>query len=135
MVPRSTTHFSFPLFFHPVKSFPLNSGTHALLGGTCAAIAPARNTAAARIAPILLTGKAPLLFLKKRRVWAEETYHSFGGEPSCFLPLLQALAIGRFDSQPPIGFPGDQIANAQFCQILLVTLIDLLQREVGIIHL
>src|SRR5437879_13741218 len=37
MVPCSTTHFSAPLFFQPVKSFPLNSDTHASCGGASAA--------------------------------------------------------------------------------------------------
>jgi hypothetical protein len=34
----------------------------------------------------LLTGKPPSPLLKNQRVWPEETYHKFNGDPACFPP-------------------------------------------------
>src|SRR5882762_6590766 len=65
MVPCSTIHFSPPLFFHPVRSFPLNRETHSLRGGAFATTAVATNIAAARNVPILLTGKPPPLLFEE----------------------------------------------------------------------
>src|SRR5216683_2463350 len=87
MVPCSTTHFSSPFFFQPVKSFSLKRDTHPLSGGALATTATPRNIAAARKAPILLTVKPPSCLLKNLRVWSEETYHRFSGDPAWFLQL------------------------------------------------
>src|SRR6267142_2883347 len=65
MVPCSTIHFSPPLFFQPVRSFPLNRETHSLGGRAFATTTAATNIAAARNAPILLTGKPPSLLVEE----------------------------------------------------------------------
>src|SRR5712692_3739203 len=67
--------------------------------------------------------------------WAEETYHRFGGEPACLLQTLSVSASGRFVANSPVGFPGLQVADAQFRQILLVALINLLHGQIRVIHL
>src|SRR6266850_3845656 len=65
MVPCSTIHFSPPLFFQPVRSFPLNRETHSLGGRAFATTTAATNIAAARNAPILLTANPPSLLVEE----------------------------------------------------------------------
>src|SRR6267378_5282035 len=62
MVPCSTTHFSAPLFIQPIKSFPLNNGTHTSSGRACALETSDRSSTTARRAPIPFTLISPLSF-------------------------------------------------------------------------
>src|SRR5262249_23926803 len=48
IVPSSTTHFSAPLFFHPVRSLPLKSATQPLPSGPCDPVGLVANTALTR---------------------------------------------------------------------------------------
>src|SRR6267154_4722304 len=135
MVSRSTTHFSSPLFFQPVRSFPLKRETHAPCGGAFATTATPRNTAAAKKALILFTVKSPSLLWKNHRAWPEETYHRFSGASACFLQLPLASGNAWFVSHRPVGFPRFKIADAQPRQILVIALINLLQRKDGFLRL
>src|SRR5467141_4042982 len=60
-----------PLTFQPVRLSPLKRETHPVCGGAFATTADTTNIAAARNAPILLTGKPPSLSLRNQRVWPE----------------------------------------------------------------
>src|SRR5882724_2597910 len=134
MVPCSTIHFSSPLFFHPVRSFPLKRETHSLCGGAFATTAATTSIAAARNAPILLTGKPPSLLLKNQRVRSGETYHKFNGDLACFLPLPSVSARGRFVTKSAIGFARLQIPDAQLRQVAGIALINLLHRQILVTH-
>src|SRR5437667_12757437 len=61
MVPCSTTHFSSPFFFQPLKSFPLKRAVQPLSRGAWAAAPSAspRNRVAARVPLHLFTAKPP----------------------------------------------------------------------------
>src|SRR3989442_4800431 len=61
MVPCSTTHFSSPFFFQPLKSFPLKRATQPLSRGACAAAPNPRNKTAAKMPLHLFTARPPPL--------------------------------------------------------------------------
>src|SRR5690242_1834910 len=64
----------------------------------------------------------------------ERNLSQFERRASLF-PFFAAMsAIGGFDSHAAIRFSGSQITNAKFRQILLVTLINLLDGEVGVVY-
>src|SRR6267143_6538541 len=96
MVPRSTTHFSSPLFFQPVRSFPLKREIHPPFGGAFATTATPRNTAAATKAPILFTVKSPSLLTEKSQGLAgrnlSQIQRSLRLFPSITLSFRECLA-------------------------------------------
>src|SRR5438874_9278460 len=59
MVPCSTTHFSSPFFFQPLKSFPLKRATQLLSRGAWAAVPSPRNRSLRKCHSHLFTAKPP----------------------------------------------------------------------------
>src|SRR5260370_3143995 len=133
MVPCSTTHFSAPLFFQPVKSFPLKRETHPLCTEDCATTAAPNNTAAARIAPILFTvGTSISAYARIRGLGRKKlTTNMMELQP---VPSFGPVALRRrLDSHSSIRLARFQVSYAKLRQVALVALINLLQREIRVI--
>src|ERR1700687_3236036 len=135
MVPCSTTHFSSPLFFQPVRSFPLKRETHPLCGGAFATAATPRNIAAARKAPILFTAKPPSLLLEESEGLVGRNLSQIQRRPRLFPPVPSVSATAWLISNPPVSLPGFQVADAQLRQVAGIALIDLLKRKIVVPHL
>src|SRR5437660_9724994 len=133
MAPWSTIHFSAPLFFQPVKFFPLKRETHPLCGCACATITAPNNTAAARMASIFFTVKPPSPLARESEDLVERNLSQIQRSSSLF--VLSPGSLARwFDSQPPVGLACFHVTDAQLRQVDRIALINLLQRKVRVIY-